>query len=88
MNNFHQNIFNFFRSPTKSNIESYDLQLEDNTTKALINILELSYNSDYKEFYFEFLKKVNVKKEELKNCKLQYSLEKSRTDAAIKTMAL
>ena len=40
MTDFHDNIFNYYRGPEQAKQGNYDAQLEDNTTKALVNTLQ------------------------------------------------
>ena len=55
MNDPHKNIFYYYRGPTKRDEDIiYDKQVEDNTTKALINCLENSSNNLLKYFLSSF----------------------------------
>jgi hypothetical protein len=40
MTDFHDNIFNYYRGPEQAQQRKYDAQLENNTTKALVNTLQ------------------------------------------------
>ena len=40
MTDFHENVFYYYRGSRQSQPEQYDQQLEDNTTKALVNTLQ------------------------------------------------
>jgi hypothetical protein len=42
MTDFHQNIFYYYRGASQPHQKQYDQQLEDNTTKALVNTLQHS----------------------------------------------
>lgn len=82
----HKNIFYYYRGPSKSETEDiiYDTQIEDNTTKVLINCLEYCDNSLLKQFidYFNLKLKYSSKPQYL----LQVSKSKSRPDAQIKAV--
>ncbi|MBN2073607.1 MAG: hypothetical protein JW770_06660 [Actinobacteria bacterium] len=81
----HKNIFYYYRGPSKRNDEDiiYDIQVEDNTTKAFINCLENSSSSLLNHFlkYFDLDFKYKSKPQYL----LQVSRAKSRPDAQIKS---
>ncbi|MFH1455767.1 MAG: hypothetical protein ABIF40_02350 [archaeon] len=85
MNNPHQNLFYYYRGPSKKKKQKiYDIQLEDNTTKALINVLELCFKSGSPGITLKFLKNNKIR-----NCRkvlgyqLQIRKEKSQPDASI-----
>jgi len=80
----HQNIFYYYRGPSKKIAESlYDIQIEDNTTKALINLLEFAYRLDFECLIKEFLKLINVPRNKITSFRLQRLGEKSRPDGII-----
>ena len=84
MNDPHKNIFYYYRGPSSRDNEEiiYDKQIEDNTTKALINCLEYSSENLLEHFlnYFE----IEIKNKSKPQFLLQVSLSKSRPDAVIK----
>lgn len=86
LNDPHKNIFYYYRGPSKREKEDiiYDTQIEDNTTKALINCFDYSGNELLKYFidYFNLMFKYSSKPQYL----LQVSKPKSRPDAQIKSI--
>jgi len=80
----HQNIFFYYRGPSKRQKYSlYDPQIEDNATKALINILEFCNQLRFDNLLNSFLKEVNAPKRLVKTFLLQKGLDSSRPDAVI-----
>lgn len=79
--NPYRNIFYFYRGPSHREKRDIDKQLEDNTTKALINSLEYSN----KNLLFNFFKHLNIKIKDSKvvNFDLQVGEDLSRPDALI-----
>jgi len=67
MSNFHKNIFYYYRGAQNSN-SNRERQLEDNTTKALINTLQHGGS----EVRFHFLKWLGIEKPE----NIQFELQK------------
>jgi len=82
----HKNIFYYYRGPSKRQEEDiiYDKQIEDNTTKALINCFENSSNNLLKHFIDYF--SLNLDSDSKPQYLLQVSMSKSRPDAEIKTV--
>lgn len=80
----HQNIFFYYRGPSKHKEASlYDFQVEDNTTKSLINVLEFCYQSGFEDLFDKFLDAINAPKRPVAYFKLQKGLSGSRPDALI-----
>jgi hypothetical protein len=80
----HQNIFFYYRGPSKNREMSlYDFQVEDNTTKSLINVFEFCCQAGFENLLTGFLKVINAPKRPVVSFKLQKGLEDSRTDALI-----
>ncbi|MBM3708576.1 MAG: hypothetical protein FJW69_09640, partial [Actinobacteria bacterium] len=87
MNDPHKNIFYYYRGPSnKNNREKddiiYDKQIEDNTTKALINCFEYCSGSLLRHFIKYF--KIEIENITSPQFMLQVSASKSRPDAKIK----
>ncbi len=84
MNDPHKNIFYYYRGPSSKESDEiiYDRQIEDNTTKALINCLEYSSGNLLEHFLNYF--GIEVKNKTAPQFLLQVSLSKSRPDARIK----
>src|SRR4030042_5713107 len=84
MSDPHKNIFYYYRGPSSRENEEiiYDRQIEDNTTKALINCLEYSSRNLLEHFLNYF--SIEVKNKTAPQFLLQVSLSKSRPDARIK----
>lgn len=83
----HQNIFYYYRGPTtnKSKESIYDKQIENNTTKSLINILEFC-SKDKINLVKEFLSKIDISIKDFSDIKyiLQIKQDESIPDACIK----
>ena len=80
----HQNIFYYYRGPSKKTEDSLrDIQIEDNTTKALINLLEFAKRVDYAILLKSFLKLIDVPQKQITSFRLQKHEEKSRPDGII-----
>lgn len=80
----HQNIFYYYRGPSKKNRETlFDVQVEDNTTKSLINIFELCHELGFEELLSAFLRTIGAPRGPAVEFKLQKGLETSRPDALI-----
>lgn len=82
----HQNIFFYYRGPSKQKeVSLYDSQVEDNTTKSLINVLEFCCQSGFENLLNDFLKAINAPKPKrlAATFKLQKGLVESRPDALI-----
>ncbi|MCD4684098.1 MAG: hypothetical protein K8R86_12510 [Bacteroidales bacterium] len=81
-NSKYQNIFNYYRGQNlykNSDETETDYQIEDNTTKALINTLEKSTNEVVKKFLHEF----GISTDKQAIYELQPTLSYSRPDAVI-----
>lgn len=80
----HQNIFFYYRGPSNKRSESsYDIQIEDNTTKSLINLLEFCHEVKFKILLDLLLEEIKVKKKPILFFRLQEKREISRPDAYI-----
>ena len=80
----HQNIFFYYRGPSKhKEVSLYDFQVEDNTTKSLINVFEFCCQAGFEDILISFLKTVDAPKRPVVSFKLQKGLNNSRPDALI-----
>ena len=87
MSNPHKNIFYYYRGPSNRKSQHkddiiYDKQIEDNTTKALINCFE--YSSEYLLNHLLEYFKIEIKNKTTPQFFLQASMSKSRPDTKIK----
>lgn len=80
----HQNIFFYYRGPSSLKVVSlYDFQVEDNTTKSLINILEFCEKAGFEKLTRALLAAIRAPKRRVIDFKLQRGLEDSRPDGLI-----
>jgi hypothetical protein len=80
----HQNIFYYYRGPTSQGSKgNFDVQVEDNTTKALINVIELTNKVGFDGFLKPFLSLVDFSSRKLISVRLQQAQENSRPDAVL-----
>lgn len=84
----HKNIFYYYRGPSSKQIPEeekilYDTQVEDNTTKALINCFENCHDK-LLNFFIQYFG-INLNYKDKPQFLLQVSKSKSRPDAEIKT---
>lgn len=80
----HQNIFFYYRGPSNKNIDlAYDPQIEDNTTKSLINVLEFLHEVQSGILIELLLKKLSLSRRTVLSFALQHGRESSRPDALI-----
>lgn len=81
----HQNMFYYYRGPTnKKKASKYDIQVEDNTTKSLINILEFCNDINFQPILRSFFKLIRVKNSPILSFKLQKAENASRPDGVIR----
>jgi hypothetical protein len=80
----HQNIFFYYRGPSSLKVVSlYDFQVEDNTTKSLVNILEFCEKAGFEKLTRALLAAIRAPKRRVIDFKLQRGLEDSRPDGLI-----
>jgi len=81
----HQNIFYYYRGPSsKTNFSASDIQVEDNTTKALINLLEFCHTIGLTSLLTSFFKLIGARNAPILYFKLQKAEKISRPDAMIR----
>lgn len=80
----HQNMFFYYRGPSnKVAGGSYNPQIEDNTTKSFINVLEFCHEVEFSLLAERLLKVLGVSKRPLLSFRLQKGMNESRPDAVI-----
>jgi hypothetical protein len=81
----HQNIFFYYRGPSSKKMDLvYDSQIEDNTTKGLINVLEFCNEIKFDAFADVLIDKLGIPRRPLLSFGLQHGKESSRPDAILK----
>ncbi len=79
----HQNLFFYYRGPSSSENKSTEIQVEDNTTKSLINVLEFLNSLELDSFLNRLLQRANVPLSKAISFKLQIHGDVSRPDALV-----
>ena len=78
----YQNIFYYYRGPSsKQDLSDFDIQVEDNTTKALINTLEFCDKAGFDVLSGSFLRAAGISVRRIISFRLQKGLKNSRPDA-------
>lgn len=79
----HQNLFFYYRGPSSSENKSTEIQVEDNTTKSLINVLEFLNSLGLDSFLNRLFQRANIPLSKVISFKLQIHGEVSRPDALV-----
>lgn len=84
MRDLHQNIFFYYRGPSSGTPDGEaDPQVEDNTTKALINVLEFLQGIGFSDFSEKLTAHLGIPDRRLLSFRLQHCQEASRPDAVL-----
>ena len=80
----HLNLFYYYRGPSKKTTDILqDIQVEDNTTKALINLLEFAHQTNCDPLINRFLQLIHVPQGKIISFGLQEHGDNSRPDGII-----
>ena len=75
----HQNIFYYYRGPVKRKKKSvYDIQIEDNTTKSFINLLEFCCVAKFEFLLKYFFMLIKVRSKPILSFRLQKAERRKR----------